>query len=99
MTRGTTLIRYFLTKVTLQSANTLLRCDVRSRRDLCESGRPRNSETMFGKPFCTSFHHPRLSVTYLPAYSSLHCLSEYEIFRLQPVYTRKRLFVNKNLII
>ena len=37
-------------------------------------GRPRNSETMFGRPFRTSFHHPRLSVTYLPAYSSLHRL-------------------------
>ena len=71
---------HFLTEAAFESANTLLRCDVRSRRDLCVRSRPRNSETMFGKPFCTSFHHTRLSVTYLPAYSSLHRLCGMKLF-------------------
>ena len=70
---------HFLTKAAFESANTLLRCDVRSRRDLCIRGRPRNSETMFGKPFRTPFHQPGLSAAYLPAYSSLHRLCGMEL--------------------
>ena len=42
-------------------------------------GRPRNSETMFGKPFRTPFHQPGLSAAYLPAYSSLHRLCGMEL--------------------
>ncbi len=72
--RGTTLLHRFLAKAALEGANTPLRCDVRSRRDLCVDAVGRNSETMFGKPFRTSSHQLRLSVTYLPAYSSLHRL-------------------------
>ena len=69
----------FLTKAAFKSAITLLRCDVRTRRDLCIRGRPRNSETMFGKPFRTPFHQPGLSAAYLPAYSSLHRLCGMEL--------------------
>ena len=46
-----------------------------SRRNLCRWGsRPRNSETMFPRPFRAPFHQTGLSVAYLPAYSSLHRL-------------------------
>ena len=56
-----------LTEAAFGSANTPLRCDVRTRRDLCpKGGRPRNSETMFSRPFQTSSHQPRLSALYLP---------------------------------
>ena len=65
---------HLLTKAAFGSANTLLRCDVRSRRGLCLCSQPRNSKTMFNKPFCAPFHLWRLSVTVLPAYSSLHRL-------------------------
>ena len=45
-----------------------------------QGGRPRNSETMFSKPFQTSFHHTRLSALYLPGYSSLHRLFAIRLF-------------------
>lgn len=64
-----------LAEAALRSASTPLRCDVRSRRGLCRGGsRPRDSKTMFGKRFRTPSQLPGLSVTVLPAYSSLHCL-------------------------
>jgi len=65
---------HLLAEAASESANTLLRVHGRTRRNLCRSGRSRSSETMFGELFRTSFHHPRLSVTYLSAYSSLHRL-------------------------
>ena len=64
----------FLTKAAFKGAITLLRCVVRTRRDLCIRGRPRNSETMFPRPFRVSSHQSRLSVPYLYGYSSLHRL-------------------------
>jgi len=54
-----------------------------SRRDLRRSGRPRNSKTMFGRPFRTPLHQPGLSVSYLPAYSSLHRLCNMKLITLQ----------------
>ena len=73
--RGTTLVRRPLAETAFESADTPLRCDVRTRRDLRRnSGRPRDSETMFSRPFRASFHRPRLSAAYLPGYSSLHRL-------------------------
>ena len=59
----------------------LLRCDGRPRRGLKGvPRRPRGSKTMFGEIFGARSQLPGLSVTYLPAYSSLHCLwCAYEI--------------------
>ena len=45
------------------------------------SSRPRDSKTMFPGPFRASSHQTRLSVPYLPGYSSLHrlCVSGFRL--------------------
>ena len=59
-------------------------------------GRSCDSKTIFGRPFRTPFHLPGLSVTYLSAYSSLHCLWRYEILIEASVH-RENTFVNEKM--
>ena len=77
--RGTTLLHPCLAAGALQSAGLAVRysCAVTGAPVAASRGsprRPRGSETMFGETFGARSQLPGLSVTYLPAYSSLHCL-------------------------
>ncbi len=47
-----------------------------------KGSRRRNSKTMFRRPFRAPFHHPGLSLTYRPAYSSLPRLLVMQFFEL-----------------
>ena len=58
-----------------------------SRPMPCGSRR-RNSKTMFGRPFRTPFHLSGLSLTYRPAYSSLHRLFGCSVVEITLQFTR-----------
>ena len=72
--RGTTLLHPCLTAGALGSAGSGIRYSCAVSRPQGFPRRPRSSETMFGGTFGARFQLPGLSVTYLSAYSSLHCL-------------------------
>ena len=91
------LVHHSLTEMTLRSANTLLRCDGRSRHDLCE---PRSAMRLQD--------HLRQTLLYLfPPIEALCDVSvcllfsslslRYEIQRLKLVYTQLTSLVNRKL--